>query len=146
MAGMSHDQAPRLLRANAPLLLLGILMSSCGGHCPPTTAHGTVPEPKETAMSNEKSNIQVVIRAFTPNAVSDTYDDGSFASYDVSTIEILAPKRLAGRTLDVLHDVEPAPSSPWRQVDARLCFHAREGDLEDTSTTLFIGALSEPCQ
>lgn len=75
--------------------------------------------------------IEAVIGAHAFGAMEDHFDDGSFALYDATEIELLAPADHRGRTLTVFHDRPVGEDSPWRRpgtrVRARLFGESLEG-------------------
>ena len=97
-------------------------------------------------MPEGKIEITAIVKGFAPNAVSDSYDDGTFMVFHKSTIEIVKPDELAGQKLEILHDSDIADGDPWRTDGATLCFRARASDLAAKNKTLFKGAVSEPCR
>jgi hypothetical protein len=80
--------------------------------------------------------------AFSPDAMHDNYGAGGFASYDASTISILAPERLRGHEVTLFHDRNAGVESIWKEVGRRIAFTMKEEYLNG-EMTLFSGAAED---
>jgi hypothetical protein len=85
--------------------------------------------------------IEAVVRKFIPDAMSDHYVSGGFASYDATELKIVAPHHLKGRTITVFHGVSPVAGSPLRKPNKKLQFSIQTSYLAENQT-LFDGAIS----
>jgi len=84
--------------------------------------------------------VRAAIAQYIPNAMSDRYEDGGFAVYDATLLQILAPEFLKGQELTVYHDVPPDAGSIWRQSSSQIQFEIEPELLED-NTQVFAGAI-----
>jgi hypothetical protein len=84
--------------------------------------------------------IQAAIAQYIPNAMSDDYDDGGFAMYDATLLQILAPESLKGQELTVYHDLPPDADSFWRQSSNQVQFQM-ESDLLADNVQIFAAAI-----
>ena len=111
---------------------------------------GVVESPRADANDGHRkaakpASLQIIARViqYTPSAMHDYFDDGSFAAYDATRVCILHPHELAGRTLDFYHQEPAELNSPWRARNKILQFEIAEHVLKARSTTLFAGAASK---
>jgi hypothetical protein len=84
--------------------------------------------------------VVATVTAFDANAVYDQYDDGEFATYDRTTIEIVGPEELLGGSVSFLHNRPVDEDSPWRAVGGLIAFEIDEDDLL-AEGVLFDGAV-----
>ncbi len=95
-------------------------------------------------MQEPKIEFTAKVEEFKPNASSDRFEDGSFASYHLSRITLATPKQHAGKELKIYHSRDVAEDSPWRQIGETLCFNALESRMM-SGRQLFVGAVSDLC-
>ncbi|HBY95510.1 MAG TPA: hypothetical protein DEP84_16400 [Chloroflexi bacterium] len=84
--------------------------------------------------------VEATVIEFIPNAMHDEFDSGAFASYDATRLRLLAPPHLRGNTLTIYHNESPAATSPWREINRKMRFSMKEGDLKGEQL-LFDGAV-----
>jgi hypothetical protein len=93
-------------------------------------------------MSDPKHmvTIQAQVTDYLSRAMNDHFDDGTFATYDATALEILAPDTLKGSRLLIYHSNPPAGDSIWRAVGSRFQCEL-PGDLLEGRSLLFAGAV-----
>jgi hypothetical protein len=78
----------------------------------------------EAAMSEQPTDewigIEARIAQHVPAAMTDHFEDGSFALYDATVLEIQAPPSLRGQSLTVFHDQPVEEGSPWMKTGATV--------------------------
>jgi hypothetical protein len=73
-----------------------------------------------------KITVAASISQYKSEAVYDDFSDGTSASYDLSVIKIIEPKKYEGIELSVLHDVPASPESVWFKTGAVYLFELDE--------------------
>jgi hypothetical protein len=84
--------------------------------------------------------ITAIIVNYTPNAMHDSFDDGSFEFYDATKILIVMPKTLFGLEWTIYHTGEVAQDSQRATIGMRIIFTIDKDELVD-GMTLFDGAV-----
>jgi len=92
---------------------------------------------------SEDTEFIAIVREWKPNAMRERYEDGGFASFDLSRLEVVEPTRLAGRVLRIFHEQAVEEGSPWRVLGGTVAFRAAESQLIDDQATVFAGAVHE---
>lgn len=82
----------------------------------------TQPSIKEEPGVSRSVAITATVRAYVPNAIHDSFEDGGFQSFDASSIVVVAPAFMRGRELSVAHNAPEAEDSPWRRVGRQISF------------------------
>lgn len=77
---------------------------------------------------------------FNEGALFDHHEDGTFARYSATTLEVVSPARLRMRELVVHHEAPVPQESPLRAVGKKLRFRVQASSL-DPAIQLFAGAL-----
>ncbi len=70
-------------------------------------------------MQSELVKLGVEVSTYQPDSLHDDYIDGTSRSYDITTLTVIAPSRIKGRQLSVVHAVTPAADSIWVEVGRR---------------------------
>lgn len=73
-------------------------------------------------MMSEIVQVTAEVLDYIPNAMEDSYDDGSFDLYDATELRIVTPMRWAGRRLTIYHDNEISNDSLWRRSGRKILF------------------------
>lgn len=105
-----------------------------------TSASGCYHKSEGEIAVSKTIEIVAKIDRFAPNAMTDDFGDGNFASYDATEVEILAPSALKGRKVLIYHNDKANVDSLWRNIHGKLRFSIREDDLK-SETLLFDGAI-----
>ena len=77
----------------------------------------------------DKIIVTAEIVTFEPNAMSDSFDDGSFQTFDASKIRLLAPEEYFDKYLLIYHDGEVEESSVWRRLGTKIRAEIKVDDL-----------------
>lgn len=80
------------------------------------------------------------IRDYTPNAMRDEFNNGSFQYYDATKLRILSPAALS-RDLTVYHAGPIGTGSLWRGIGKKITAHVKISDLN--MQVLFDGAFRD---
>ena len=109
----------------------------------------------DAGRSAEGKRIAVPVRAvvveYMRDAMHDRFDDGSFATYDATKVQVVEPVQLAGRKLVFYHERTMPLESPWRAKGRTLRFDIDEHLLLDRKMVLFsaaaekVGLVDPPC-
>lgn len=93
----------------------------------------------ESELVDDIIPVEARVVHFTPDAAHDSYDDGGFAFYDATELELLSPSFLQGRRLRIYLD--PAAPDVLRTPDTMVAFSVKRNRLLG-GRRLFAGALS----
>lgn len=84
------------------------------------SATNNAADERRASRSEEDSSSMVSLRVritwYAPDALNEDYEDGTYRSFDLTHVEVLAPEEFAGRTIKVTHWNDPPEGSPWRDV------------------------------
>ncbi len=97
----------------------------------------------DSAENNTKMiDIQGIVVRFTPNALHDTFEDGSFNAFDAVEIKVEQPEKMKGKSLIVYLDKKQKEDTRWQKKGTVVAFKIDSLLLED-GEGVFLGALEE---
>ncbi len=69
----------------------------------------------------EMVQITATVVGYVRNAMRDEYDNGSFAVFDATELDVASPATF-GKSLKVFHNQSPPEDSLWRRPGSRVTF------------------------
>ncbi len=101
-----------------------------------TDAERAIPLPERPQLLS----VTAVVMRYEPNALHDTFDDGTVASYDATELRIVRPEKYAGKFV-VYHDEPADAQNPWKAIGATIAFRLNAKYLDAKDTQVFRGAV-----
>ncbi len=147
MEGAVREKAPVGLRVT--LWLGGVSIMVLVGCNDSLAPHIIIPAAEvgseKTILAKGKLSKMVHItgrlESFTPNAMTDTYEDGA-VSFDATKLRVISPPEFSEREVTIYHSNGVPSDSLWRAVGKTIVFTIGEDSLKGNEV-IFDGAVTD---